>query len=169
MDNLSGFGGLNQFGNPFFNRPFVRFLSPSGRQTVDGVFFDATDDESGALIGTNSIVFPRYCETGVWTLLSFSLRDGVGNSTNLDATAMRRLGFPTQIAVGIEPSLNITRQGDTVLLSWPSWGAEFRLESRGLGPAESWTAAPGPRAAIGDAFVVAVPAPQTSQLYRLSQ
>jgi len=146
------------------------FVSPSKAQ-VALVYFPPNSQATGTdLEGVfiNAMVLPRYSETGVWTLREFNLQDGAGNNVRLEAAEVRWMGFPTEFAVGTSPSLEIARQADSLLLSWPAWASGFILEAgHELGPSGRWEPLGLTPAMLGDQAVVAVPASARADFYRL--
>lgn len=169
-DDLGGLvAGFDDRGAAFPGTAFVEFRSPSGRQSAGIVLF-GTPNQTGMLDVTfsSSLSFPKFCETGVWTVSSVSTKDGLGNRTQLDARMLRNLGYPTEIAVGILPPLAVVKQENSILLSWPAWGEDFHLQSRGLDD-PAWTTVQTPPALIDDQVIISVPLTPVSQLFRLAQ
>jgi hypothetical protein len=89
-DDLSGVSAM-----------YIIFESPSGlscnacTQTVSASpdpFKNATNVTTSAVA-----IFPRYSETGVWTVWHVVLYDAVGNASFIDASHLAAMGFPTQI------------------------------------------------------------------------
>jgi hypothetical protein len=168
-DEDGGIFPTDEFGNPFPSPAYLEFRSPSGRQTVTAFMEPGSAHLEPVDIGsTNTFTFPRFCETGLWTLTRVQLADAFGTTTRWDTTVVRELGFPTEIAVGIEPAITITLQENAILLSWPSWGRDFRLESRAVDEI-AWTTLQAQPSAISDQMIVAIPKPEKPQFFRLAQ
>jgi serine protease len=167
LDDLSGFYFASGPGF-FFGGVSGAFQSPSRRQSAAISGFGVMPSTSDT-VATNFIFFPQYAETGIWTLSGLAIRDVAGNVAALDEAAVRRLGFPTKIAVGISPVLSITRQENSILLSWPSWGSDFVLQSRGANDGSDWTEAAVSPAAIGDELVLSVPTSEALRFFRLRE
>jgi hypothetical protein len=171
FDALSGMG-RNMGDYTPWGQASVTFLSPSKGQTVSTYFNAWTRADGSEFDGvyTNTMILPRYSERGVWSLQYFGLVDAAGNNTNLALADLRQLGFPTEFAVGIAPSLKITPQADSLLLSWPAWAVDFTLQSRkGISPSSAWVPAGPAPVVIGDVAVVAVPIPAGPIFYRLAE
>jgi hypothetical protein len=140
---------------------------------VAGILFNAWVRAEGADfdgVYTNTMILPRYSEIGVWTLQGFNVTDAVGNSIRLDGSDLSALGFPTRFAVGITPSLAITRQADAILMSWPAWASSFRLVSQtGLDQSPAWMPVGIEPVIIGEDAVVAITQPAGGTFYQLSE
>ncbi len=83
-------------GNSNSNNPSqVRFESPSGGQFVFAVFGPAQLVAGTSLDGNYSfnVTVPRFSESGVWTIASFSLNDQNGNYQFYDAAQAASAGF----------------------------------------------------------------------------
>jgi hypothetical protein len=147
------------------------FLSPSKSQSAS-VSFGAWNRAAGSNLDgvyTNTMNLPQFSETGVWTLANVSLMDAAGNSTYLESADLSQLGFPTQFAVGIAPSLTITRFPSSILLSWPAWASDFSLQSRdGFDPSTPWIFAGLNPVVLGEDAVVTVPVFAGQRFYRLA-
>jgi hypothetical protein len=169
-DNLSGLFASSG-STSFIGGVSGTFQSPSRKQSAS-IRINPLFSETGSaldLVLTNEVLFPQFSETGVWTLAGLNIRDVAGNQAILDQSALRQLGFPTQLAVGVAPSLAIARQGDAILLSWPAWGSDFRLESRDVGASSDWKIVGISPATVGEQMTVSVPVLANSQFYRLSE
>lgn len=170
MDDLSGFSDSSASIHAS-GAASATFVSPSKKQSasVSVDFFNVVGGAPPELdtVKTNSLFLPQYSETGVWTLAGLAVRDVTGNTTALESRDLRRLGFPTELAVGIAPPLTITRQDDLLLLSWPSWGSAFRLESGALNGPSDWEAVAGHPALIGENLILAVPASNGPRFFQL--
>jgi len=72
------------------------FVDPSGasRQAASARFAPAL-----SAANTVRIVFPRFANSGAWTLASVFLSDSAGNTLVLDTDALVGLGFPTRLEV----------------------------------------------------------------------
>jgi hypothetical protein len=169
VDSLSGMGNYPS-GYGGYGYASAGFLSPSRGQTASAYFGPWTRSSGTDADGvyTNTITLPRFSETGVWALQSLSLKDVVGNTTNLMPADLQRLGFPTQFAVGINPALKISRSGESLLLSWPAWAASYPLQSeQDPGQPQTWAPVGLTPVIVGeDAFVV-VPISGNRVFYRL--
>lgn len=150
----------------------LSFLSPSKGQSA-GISFNSWTRTAGTDwdgVYTNSMILPRYSETGVWTLQYFDMTDAAGNRTTLDWTALRELGFPTQFAIGITPTLRIARQAESILVSWPNWASDFTLQSlTNLDQSAGWVPVGMQPVIFGEDAVVAVPKSAGRAFYRLSE
>lgn len=148
------------------------FSSPSNGQSAR-VGFNAWTLAAGTAfdgVFTNTMIVPRYSETGVWSLQHFSVTDAAGNSTQLQLSDLRALGSPTQFAVGIAPSLTIRRQADSILLLWPAWASTFILQSqKNLDQSGAWLHVGIQPVVFGEDAVVAVPGSAGRAFYRLSE
>lgn len=149
----------------------LAFTSPSRNQSV-GVSFDprrrqaAVNSQDAAF--TNVLVLPRFSEAGIWTMSGLTFRDAVGNRVELTPGDLRRLGFPTELGVGVAPVLAVQRFAESVVLAWPDWAAEFRLETGDPGgPPGHWTPLGDAAAAPGGSRLMAVPASTGARLFRL--
>jgi hypothetical protein len=148
----------------------VSFASPSKNQMLRVTFSSQNLVSGDNLDGvySNSMLLPRYPESGIWTLSTFQLIDAAGNSVNLDTGNVRLLGFPTQFAVGIAPTLKVFRSANSILLAWPNWSSDFRLESCRQFPQSNWETVDIPAVSIGDDCLVAAPLSLDQSYYRLS-
>jgi len=110
-DDLSGVSD-GQIGGIGVSPSQARFVSPSGKQLADVLFQSPSSNKvwnnsnlvSGdKLNGTyiSKMTLPQYGESGIWHLLSFLLVDEAGNAKNVDQLEMIKLGFPTEIKVGV--------------------------------------------------------------------
>jgi hypothetical protein len=92
-DDLAGNAGPGYYSSP----TQVRFVSPSGRQSVtamlDGTKLVSGTPQSGDYQTTMTV--PRYAEQGTWTVQSFMLVDQAGNTKSLTAAQMQAAGLPT--------------------------------------------------------------------------
>jgi hypothetical protein len=148
------------------------FVSPSKNQSASVGFYSGVRQSGTEFDGvyTNSMVLPRFSETGVWSLRSFSISDAAGNTSQLEFSDVVNLGFPTQFAVGITPSLRITRHADWILLSWPAWASSYSLQSReDLGQSGIWATAGLVPVVLGEDAVVAAPVSAGRTFYRLAE
>jgi hypothetical protein len=147
------------------------FMSPSKGQSV-AVNFDSRARASGTDsdgVYATSIILPQYSETGVWTLQGFTLRDAADNATNLMSADLQQLGFPTQFAVGIAPTLRIARSGASLVLSWPAWATSYSLQSaQNPGQSKSWTPVGLAPVVLGEDALAVVPISSGREFYRLS-
>jgi hypothetical protein len=84
-DNLAGVNSLE-----------VAFVSPSGVSTQRA---KVTLTPSTAATGSATATFPRFSESGTWTLASLYLSDAAGNSLILDDSGLAALNFPTSLTV----------------------------------------------------------------------
>jgi hypothetical protein len=168
-DDLSGMSnsvpGYSSWGSAY-----AMVQSPSKGQSASVTFNTWNRAAGNNLDGvySSTMTLPRFSETGVWTLTVLYLVDAAGNYTNLDLAGLRQLGFPTQFAVGIAPSLTLTRFPGSILLSWPAWATDFSLQSRdSFDPSTPWTSAGlVPVLLEEDAFVMA-PVFTGQRFYRL--
>ncbi len=173
-DDLAGVGSGNPTAPPglvLLEGGSVAFTSPSRNQTV-GVSFDprrrqsAVNPQDAAF--TNVLVLPRFSETGIWTMSGLTFRDAVGNRVELTPGDLRRLGFPTELGVGVAPVLAVQRFAESVVLAWPDWAAEFRLETGDPGGSPGhWTPLGNAASVPGGSRLMAVPASSGSRLFRL--
>ena len=171
LDTLSGMSNSVPY-YASWGQASATFVSPSKGQSASVSFYGwwrvAGTDFDG--IYTNTMILPRFSETGVWTLWDFNLTDGAGNSTRLESPDLRQLGFPTQFAIGIAPSLRITRQAGSMLLSWPAWASQFSLQSlQDFGQSKAWAPVALAPVVIGEDAVVAVPVSAEREFYRLAE
>lgn len=96
-DDLSGVvdGGM-------FGPTQARFRSPSQGQFADVTFRPSYHLVSGDVrdgVYVNTLVLPRFCETGAWHLEYFLLYDGVGNHQTLHQDDVAAMGFPVEFVV----------------------------------------------------------------------
>lgn len=77
------------------------FHSPSGRQTVNAVFFPDNLSSGSNLNGiyTSKVILPPDSEPGIWQLSNFTLIDGQGNCRVQSRNDLAALGFPVQFLV----------------------------------------------------------------------
>jgi hypothetical protein len=117
-DDLSGVPFERGDGNLYSP---VRFLSPSGAQSVSGfpgtgVTRIAGTPRNGTWRGTWT--FPRFSEAGTWTVDNVWLRDAVRNDNILNSASLQAGGFRTTLTV-VRPSLlvdgTLTPAGGTVM------------------------------------------------------
>ena len=169
VDDMSGMSNSVPYYS--WGQASAMFQSPSKRQSAS-VSFGAWNRAAGSNLDgvySNTMILPHYSETGVWTLYYVSLMDAAGNSTNLDLAGLRQLGFPTEFAVGIAPSLTISRFPGSILLSWPAWASDFSLESRDdFDPSTPWTSAGLAPVVLGEDAIVTVPVFSGQRFYRLA-
>lgn len=148
----------------------VGFQSPSRLQFASAFFIPSMRASGTVFDGlfTNSMILPRYSETGVWTVQGFSIADAVGNVTALTLAEVEALGLPTRLAVGILPALTFQRQGDSLVLSWPAWASGFGLESRPDWDASgNWEPVVPTPLDVGEVLMVVVPQPAGRAFFRL--
>lgn len=170
-DELSGLGSVVP-GFAAWGYAAVGFLSPSRNQSASVSFNPVTPVGGPVHDGwlTNTMILPRYSETGVWTLQGVNVADAVGNVTALTLAEVQALGFPTQLAVGIAPTLDLRRQGDSLVLSWPAWASGFQLEARHDWDAvEDWTPVATSPLEVGEERVVVVSQPAGRAFFRLAE
>jgi hypothetical protein len=164
VDDLSGLFSSGTF--TIFANASATFQSPSKRQEVSVFFFAGGDPFDAAL--TNSLYFPQYSETGVWTLRSFGLGDVAGNRVGYENSDLQQLGLPTEIAVGITPQLSIDRQGNSVLFSWPAWASDMAVEISDSVSAAQWQRSQSAPTIIGEKCVLLITPASGQQFYRLA-
>lgn len=108
----------------------ARFVSPSEKQSADVLFRSQSSNKiwnnsnlvSGdELNGTyiSKMTLPQYGEIGTWHLKSFLLVDEAGNTKSVDQLEMIKLGFPTEIKVGVltPDDTTVVRKSSTVSAS----------------------------------------------------
>ena len=164
VDDLSGLFARTGFGS-FFGGGSALFESPSKNQQVSVIIQSGGDPLDS--VASGFAYFRPYAETGVWTLRGIAIRDIIGNEMVYESSDLRRLGFPTELAVGIQPQLSIARQRDSLLLSWPAWASDFLLQSRDSMTAGNWQSDETSPVILEERAVVALPVTTSPQFYRL--
>jgi len=80
----------------------AQFKSPSGNQSVT-VWFDGEDHllSGNKLDGvfSNTVILPRYSESGIWRITSLLLVDEVNNTLSLNKVSLEGRGFSTEIEI----------------------------------------------------------------------
>jgi hypothetical protein len=120
-DDLSGVAGGDAYqacANGFNTSPTqIRFMSPSGQQFADGIFYRDSGD-----VHTASVSVPQFAEAGEWTADSVYLIDCVRNSKYLNTAELAALGFPTSFTIEGDditpPVVNATIHGVAGANGW---------------------------------------------------
>lgn len=166
VDDLSGL--FTSTGSVFFaGGASGIFQSPSRKQQASLYLYASGSPLNAAFSGF--AYFSQYSEAGVWTLRSFSLRDVAGNVAGYDNLDLQRLGFPTEIAVGVAPQLSITHQGNSILFSWPAWASDMNVETSESISASQWQRPQTVPSIIGEKCVLVVAPSAGQQFYRLAE
>ena len=99
-DDLSGVSG-GEMGGHGVSPSKAHFVSASGKQSADVVFKSSSSGDK--LNGTyiSNMTLPQYGESGTWHLDSFLLVDEADNAKYVNQLEMIKLGFPTEIKVGV--------------------------------------------------------------------
>lgn len=96
----------------------VLFQSPSNYKEWNNSNLVSGDKLNGTYI--SKMTLPQYGESGIWHLKSFLLVDEGGNTKNVDQLEMIKLGFPTEIQVGMLTPDNTTVVRESPTVSAPN-------------------------------------------------
>src|SRR5207245_2447607 len=84
------------------------------------------------------------------------------------ATALAASYAGASVSINPVPSLNISRPGQSVSLSWPGWASNYVLQVSGsVGASAVWSNAPAAVTVTNGVGVVTVPVSGQAQFYRL--
>lgn len=169
-DDLGGFGIPSPFTGGGIGGVSAVFTSPSGRQSA-GIGLGPQFPISGVVLATaftNTMILPRYSETGLWLLQDMAVFDRAGNQHQLDLAAVRNLGLAFSFTVEEFPRLQITLSEGTAIISWPAHASDFTLQTSGsCSESAVWGDVLSPPLQIGEERVLASPLPPGQRFYRL--
>jgi hypothetical protein len=124
---------------------------PAGTNEILKLGFRANSSATGSVnVALSSVLVPR------------EISDA--NANNLGATFS-----DGAITINPQPALTITGSNGNVILSWPQWAGDFKLQEAGsaLDSAGSWTNVPATLTTNNNQINVTVPASAGSRFYRL--
>ena len=138
-----------------------------------------TSQHRGVNQGYGSVFAINTDGTGYTSLVSFNIFGSYGGSlasgvilsgdTLYGTTTDLGVGYGTVFALHLQPSLGITKAGDQVVLSWPTWAPNFTLQSTTNLISPVWTAVSPAPVAVNGLNVVTNTVSGTQMFYQLSQ
>jgi len=163
----ANYGGHSQAQNRSLSgldNAFVSKLNPDGSALIWSTYFGGSADDGGSGIAVDSagsVYFAGRTSSSDFPVQN-ALQTKFGGSPQ-DA-------FVVKLAQVLPPLMQITRSGNTVLITWPTAATGFGFEvSDTLALAPNWSSATNTPVVVGDQNVVAVEALSSTKFFRLKK
>ncbi len=151
---------------------FVFKLSPDGSRLVWSTFLggskapngDSSDEAGGCALGPDGALYV----VGATGSSNFPVQNPFQRSLKVQPGWLARDAFVTKIIVAPPPTMQVTRSGSSVSISWLLAAGGFALESsEALTFATTWSVVSGASEIVGDQNVVTIEIGSSPQFFRL--
>lgn len=146
----------NSLHQDLFSNVNIGYRDAASSELLAGLHFSGALDEVS--------VYNRVLSDAEIRAVYSAGRNGKSDAVKADSSAN------SLAVVNPYPILSISRSGANVLLSWPAWAADFKLQTANLlAPRVEWSDVAITPQTNGDNVMVSLPAPNEPQFFRLAR